>query len=376
MPTYEDYKAKYDELGNYSAVAKFFNVHRSTVQESLAYGRKREARRMAELPDGVVDALQRTGIDEQHAKFGYRRVKDPETGSFNTVFWRMPDMTPQSVAELLRDALIDIPLAPDIALESAVDEDIITLIPIADAHIGVLAWAEETGEEWGTGSAAERLVNWSSRVLQALRPSSRCILLLAGDLFHADDGRAETPTSKHRLDVDGRYFQILGIVVEAMAQTVDVALRHHQTVVVRILPGNHDPHASIALVMALAQRYRENPRVSVLQEPSEFFVYEFGRVMIAAHHGHRAKAPQMVHFIADEYAEMWGRTKHRYLFTGHLHHHKSQDIGGMTWEQLPAITARDAYTVSSAYVARARLTGITYHRNRGEIARTIVGPEL
>jgi hypothetical protein len=38
-------------------------------------------------------------------------------------------------------------------------------------------------------------------------------------------------------------------------------------------------------------------------------------------------------------------------------------------------TARDAYTVSNAYVSRARLTGITYHRERGETTRVVIGPE-
>jgi hypothetical protein len=70
---------------------------------------------------------------------------------------------------------------------------------------------------------------------------------------------------------------------------------------------------------------------------------------------------------------LWGKTKYRYLFTGHMHHHKSQDIGGVTWNQLPAMTARDAYTVSNAYVSRAQLQGFTYHRERGEIMRVSVG---
>jgi hypothetical protein len=82
----------------------------------------------------------------------------------------------------------------------------------------------------------------------------------------------------------------------------------------------------------------------------------------------------MVHFLADQYAEMWGRTKHRFLFTGHLHHHKSQDIGGVQWEQLRAVTPRDAYAVSNSYIARAQLQAITFDRNRGEISRVKVNP--
>jgi hypothetical protein len=69
---------------------------------------------------------------------------------------------------------------------------------------------------------------------------------------------------------------------------------------------------------------------------------------------------------------MWGRTKYRYLFTGHLHHHKSQDLGGVHWEQLRAITAKDAYAASHAYSGRSEMQAITYDRQRGEISRVRV----
>lgn len=370
MRSYDDYKAKYDELGTYGAVARFFGVDRKTVKRSIMRGLAREA-----LSQGAQDAIAQTGLDATEAKFGYRKVKDPETGSFNTVFWRAPDITPETFADAIRDALSDIPAADPVELSAQPAEDLMTMIPIADAHIGLMAWGRETGEDWNTRKAAQRLVGWISRALHMLAPSSKCVLLFAGDLLHADDTRSETPQSKHRLDTDTRHFKTLEMTIAAIASAVDVALSRHAEVILRFLPGNHDPHAAIAVMFAMAERYRENDRVKVQVDPKEFFAYQFGKVLVTAHHGHKAKAPQMVHFIADEYAPLWGKTKYRYLFTGHLHHHKSQDIGGMQWEQLPAMTARDVYTSSHAYVARARLNGITYHRDRGEIARVVIGPD-
>jgi len=370
MPTFDDYDAKYAELQSFRGVARFFNVHPATVNESLRRGWAKQ-----KLSAGIQDALTQTGLNPEDARFGYRRVKDPETGSFNTVFWRADVPAAADIAATLREALTDIPPAPNVDLQADPNSDLMSLIPVADAHIGLMAWGRETGEDWDTRRGVERLTTWVGRALKAMPATSRCILLFAGDLLHADDSRSETPASKHRLDTDTRHFRTLEMVIEAAAVATDMALTTHDTVVLRFLPGNHDPHASIAVMLALAERYRETPRVVVQKVPSEFFIYQFGDVLLAAHHGHRAKAPQMVHFIADEYAPLWGATRHRFLFTGHLHHHKSQDIGGMTWEQLPAITARDVYTASHAYVARARLTGITYHRTRGEIARVIIGPD-
>lgn len=128
----------------------------------------------------------------------------------------------------------------------------------------------------------------------------------------------------------------------------------------------------MAVMFALAERYRNEPRVTVQKVPGEFFVHRFGDCFISAHHGHGGKPERMVLFLADEYASDWGQTRHRFLFTGHLHHHKSADIGGVTWEQLRAVTARDAYAVGNAYTARAQLQAITLHRSKGEVQRAKV----
>jgi macrodomain Ter protein organizer (MatP/YcbG family) len=351
--------------------ATALNLNYNTFRSRLA-----EAQRQGlHLSQGIRKVVERAELSSTEAGGGWLHTYDENGKKLATTYWRPPQIAPEDYADRLRAILADVPPAPAVHLDATPSEDLLTLIPIADAHLGLMAWGRETGEDWDTRKGAERLVAWVGRTLSALQPSHRCVLLFAGDLLHADDGRSETPASKHRLDTDTRYFKMLETTIQAAAQTVDMALTKHESVTVRFLPGNHDPHAAVAVMMAVAERYREEPRVIVQRDPSEFFVKQFGKVLIAAHHGHRAKADRIVHFVADEFWTLWGKTRFRYLFTGHMHHHKSQDIGGMTWEQLPAVASRDAYTVSNAYVARARMAGITYHRERGEIARSITGAE-
>jgi hypothetical protein len=237
----------------------------------------------------------------------------------------------------------------------------------------MMAWGVETGEDYDTSIATARIRDWVGRVVDASPASGTAIILDVGDLTHADDQTNQTPKSKHGLDVDTRHFRTLDMTIAALAYATEYALQKHARVVVRILPGNHNVTSYMAIMFALAERYRNEPRVEVQKVPGEFFLFEFGKVMIAAHHGDKAKADRIVHFLADQYAEAWGRTKHRFLFTGHLHHHRSQDIGGVTHEQLRAVTARDAYAVSHAYTARAQLQAITFHRDRGEVQRVKVG---
>ena len=361
------YAAAYERLGSYRAVADEFGVNESTVRRSL---QRRDFRE--NLDPGIADALNRTGITTDTARFGYRRIKDQD-GSFNTVFWRLPQEEQANIIDTIKERLSDVQPLPKIAKPTQVNSDLLTLYPVADAHLGMMAWGRETGEDYDTATGIKRLKEWVGQCVDAAPASETGVILGVGDLLHADDTTNQTPASKHALDVDTRHFKTLSVTIDAMKACIEYAAQKHDRVIVRILPGNHDKHAYLAVLLGLAQRYESNERVKVQAIPSEFFVHQFGKVMLAAHHGDKAKADRMVHFIADEYAEVWGKTRHRYLWTGHLHHHKSQDIGGIQWEQLRALTAKDAYATSHAYSARAQMQAITYDRQRGEIQRVKVG---
>lgn len=282
------------------------------------------------------------------------------------------ELDPETVAERMRAVLEGMAPAKTIAAPTHCDADLLTVYPIADAHIGMRAWARETGEDYDTDIGVARLRDWIGRLVASSPPSKEAVILDLGDLTHMDDGTNQTPASKHVLDVDGRYFRTLEMTIAALADAVELALAKHETVQVVIIAGNHNPHSFMAILFALAERYRENPRVSVRKDPREFWARQFGDCLLAAHHGDKAKPERLVMFLADEHAEKWGGTKHRFLWTGHLHHHKSADIGGVKWEQLRAMTARDAYAYTHAYSARSQLQAITLHRKAGEIQRQAV----
>lgn len=345
-------------------IAEHLGISLKSVKGRLERARKAQARE--ELSDGIQDALERTGLDASNARFGYRRVKD-ESGSFNTVFWRMPEEQQAGLIDRIKEALSDLPALPKIPPPKRADEDLLNVIPIADAHIGMMAWGREAGEDYDTDKAAQRVMEWVGKCVDAAPPAHECIILDVGDLTHADDQTNQTPRSKHGLDVATRHYRTVETTIAALASSVEYAAQKHRKVRVRILPGNHNPHAYLAVLFALKERYRASPHIEVEAEPGEFWVHEFGKVMLCAHHGDKADANRLAHFMADEFAEIWGRTKHRFLFTGHLHHKKAQDIGGIEWEQLRALSDRDAFAYSHAYSARAALQALTFHRERGKL---------
>ena len=325
------------------------------------------------LSPGAKDVVGAARLSGLEAKGGWLRNYDDDGKHIGTTRWAAVDVEmQQDMLERIKTAFEGIDAVPEVPAPIYSDDDLLTVYPIADAHIGMRSWGAETGEDYDTDIATQRLTSWISQCVSSSPQSKTAIILDVGDLTHADDNTNQTPASKHNLDVDTRHFRTLDMTIEALSVSVVCALRRHENVIVRILRGNHNENSHVAITFALAERFRDNPRVTVIKEPQDFFCHSFGSVMIAAHHGDKAKPERLVMYMADRLSEVWGRTKHRFLFTGHLHHHKSQDIGGATWEQLRALTSPDAYSSSHAYSARSQLQAITYHRERGEVSRVKV----
>ena len=325
------------------------------------------------LSPGARNVIDRAQLSYGEAKGGWVHDYDADGKKVGTTRWAAPSDDPATLLDRVRDAFDNLPAAKPVDAPKHHHADLKTVYMIADAHVGMMAWGKETGEDYDTRIACDRITEWMARLVDCSPMSAEALILDVGDLLHADDQTNMTPRGGHILDVDTRYFKTVDATIAALVAATNYALLRHQRVTVKILPGNHDPHACLAIVFALAAYYRDEPRVTVLKEPGEWYVERWGDCLLSAHHGHGGKPERMVMFLADQYAEMWGQTRHRFLYTAHLHHLKAADIGGVQWEQLRAMTAKDAYAISQAHSARAQLQAVTLHRDRGEISRVKVG---
>lgn len=249
------------------------------------------------------------------------------------------------------------------------DDDLLTVYPCADYHIGMLSWHRETGHSYDMDIAKETITRATGQIVAASPNSSRAIVLGLGDLMHTDNYENRTNRSGAALDVDGRYPRVLDGAVDQMIATIDLALAKHGTVDVRILPGNHDERSAIAVSLGLGMFYRNNPRVTVDRDPSRFWYYEFGSVMLAATHTDMAKLTDMPSIMAQRMPEMWGRTRFRHAYGGHVHHINQKEIGGVIVESFQTPAPADQWHHASGYGAGRSLVSITHHRKHGEIGR-------
>jgi hypothetical protein len=254
------------------------------------------------------------------------------------------------------------------------DDDLLCVYPMGDPHIGMLAWAPETGENFDLAIAERNLVNAVDHLALLAPPAKRALIATVGDTFHSD-GLANTTTKGTRVDVDGRTRKMIDVGVRTFRRVIDRALLHHDEVEVKIAPGNHDALISIFLQVALGQFYENEPRVRVDPSPESFLWYRFGANLLGINHGHLATADALMQAMAVDCAQDWGQTRHRRIYKGHLHHEITKEVPGVTVDTLNTLASSDDWHRRSAYRSTRHMRMDIIHREFGLINRHIVGIE-
>lgn len=282
---------------------------------------------------------------------------------------------PVDLAETLKAAFVGyeprslIAPPPDYA-----DEDLLTLIPCNDWHVGMFAWKRETGADWDLEIAEREIGRGIEDAIARSPRAGTAIVLGGGDLTHADNNNNETARSHNKLDVDGRHQKVMEVAGRLMARTVDAALRHNGRVIVRNLKGNHDKETAPAIAWYLSAWYRDEPRATVSLDQSSFFYHQHDLVMLAATHGDEIKLKDMPQVMAAREPVMWGATRFRYAHGFHVHHKSGfvTEGGGVVCETHQAPIVQDAWHYGAGFVSDRSLQTITYNGRTGESSRVRV----
>lgn len=281
-------------------------------------------------------------------------------------------LDPLELAERLKDTFADFkPAAKPKAPPKHTNDDLLSFIPCNDWHLGMFAWGPEVDSNWDLKIAEEAIGAGMDDVIFRSKQAGEAVVLVGGDLLHSDNKKNQTANSGNQLDVDGRYQKVIDAACRLMVRVVDSALGHHGKVIVRVLPGNHDEHSSVAVAYFLRAWYRKDPRVLVDVSPSLFWFYRFGAVFLSATHGHTVKIEKMAGIMAHRRAEDWGVSKWRYAHGFHLHHTAkvATEGNGVISETHQAPCPQDAWHYGAGYLSGRSLKSITYHREFGEVDR-------
>lgn len=277
------------------------------------------------------------------------------------------------VARIIVDQLT-VPKAKPVKLVKACRlENQLTVLPIGDAHIGLLAWGEEVGEDHDLKIAERELVAVAQRLTLLAPATKRALVINTGDLFHTDNYRGVTERGGNALDCDSRYPKMVRIGIACMIAVIDSALTKHEKVEVINVAGNHDKQTSFLLSLVLERHYRNEPRVLIRAEPVPFFYVEFGKCLIGATHGDTCKPEALPEIMAVDRSEAWGRTKHRYWYTGHVHHTQTKEFRGCVFESFRTLARPDAWHHSQGYRSGRDMKCIVLDAEHGEVMRHTVG---
>jgi hypothetical protein len=257
--------------------------------------------------------------------------------------------------------------------------DTIAVYPMGDPHFGMFAWGEETGDaDFDLKIAEHDLCAAVDRLVDTVPSCEEALIINLGDFFHADNSESRTARSQHVLDTDTRWAKVLGIGVKAIRQCVESALRKHKHVTVINAIGNHDEHSAIFLSVALANVYENEPRVTINASPTLKHYHLFGKNLFGVHHGHLIKMKDLPLQMAADRPTEWGDTKHRFWFTGHIHHDsKIEDSwSGCVVESFRTLAPKDSYHAGRGYKSARDMKSILFHKDFGEIERHTVSVEM
>lgn len=272
-------------------------------------------------------------------------------------------------AEPFRGLADPVPM-PSLGLDAA---SLMNVVPLGDPHLGMYAWAAETGQSFDLDIAEANLCAAVDHLLELAPPARECAIVSLGDFYHADNSSNQTSRSHHSLDVDTRWSKVLGVGLRAMRRCIDRALERHERVRVICEIGNHDDHSARMLALCLEQFYERDPRVIVDTSPAKFHWLRWGKCFIGVTHGDTVKKPDLPGVMATDRPRDWGETEHRYWYTGHIHHDSVREYAGCTVESFRTLAPRDAWHSAAGYRAGQDLKLDVFHAEHGRINRHTVG---
>ena len=249
--------------------------------------------------------------------------------------------------------------------------DLMVCYPVADTHLGMYAWAEESGDDFDAEICENILVSAMMELVESTPRTETCLIANLADYFHTDTSENRTLRSGNILDVDTRWGKVFQIGVRAYKRVIELALEKHQKVVVKSGVGNHDDHSIFCLAMIMKAYFENEPRVEVDLPINPFAYHVFGKNLIGIHHG-GLKIDRYPLIMATDMAEAWGKTSYRTFLTGHLHHKKLQEFPGCTVEIFQSISPKDSWTHRSGYRSGRSMVAIVYQKEGGEHGRRVV----
>lgn len=319
---------------------------------------------------GVKAAAEQAGVDVESVKHGWLKTKDA------SLFFKNPlhkDESQKQLEELSKQLIKDLkqfaPVYPEIKRKLGKKEHLLVLDP-ADIHIGKLADSFETGETYNNQIAVKRVKEGVQGILNKAQgfPIDKILFIGGNDILHIDTPK-NTTTSGTNQDTSGMWYSNFLIAkqlyVDILLQLIAVADVHFT-----FNPSNHDMMSGFFLADVIQTYFQNNKNITFDCSIAHRKRYRYGNNLIGTTHGDGAKHADLPLLMAQEFPIEWSKTKHRYVYTHHVHHKSSKDYAGVTVESLRSPSATDSWHHRKGFQhAPQAVEGFIHHYQNGQIAR-------
>jgi hypothetical protein len=262
------------------------------------------------------------------------------------------------------------------------DPDLLSAIFMGDAHVGQYSHAPETRQaDFDTNLATSQIRDAVDYLINKAPAAETGMFVDVGDALHADSAHNATFAGT-QLDVDTRYHNTFYRLAEVMKYTVIRMLEKFPKVVVIVARGNHNDSSAIAIQVLLSFYFENEPRVNIMPTKGYFHYLQFGKWLIAVHHGDKVKTNDLPGILARDLPKAWGETTHRLWALGHIHHQTTKEMAGCIMRTFGTLAPPDGWHSSKGYGSERVMEMLTFKREGGlhstyqySIPRKIVEPD-
>ena len=241
----------------------------------------------------------------------------------------------------------------------------------ADIHIGKLATSFETGEDYDSQIAVKRVKKGVKGILQKSNGFNIDKILFVGgnDILHIDTPKRVT-TAGTPQDTDGMWYEnfltakkLYVDVIETLLSVADVHFVYN--------PSNHDYMSGFMLSDSIQSWFRKSKNITFDCSIAHRKGFMYGQNLIGTTHGDGAKLADLPLIMANEFSKEWADTKHRYVYTHHIHHKSSKDYHGITVESLRSPSGSDSWHHRNGYGVGGvkAVEGFIHSKEHGQVAR-------
>jgi len=261
---------------------------------------------------GIKNATDEAGVDDKDVKHGWLKTKQA------SLFFKNPNFKQEeldAIQKIKDECIKEVKeYAPKYhAIETVKSKDAhLLVIDIADLHIGKLATAFETGEDYNSQIAVKRAKDGLQGILNKSEGFyiDKVLFVAGNDILHTDNTK-RTTTAGTPQDTDGMWYDNFLMAKNLYIELLEKLLSFAEVEVV-YNPSNHDyTHGFFLMQLIEAHFSKSSIRFNVDLKHRKAFRY--GTNLIGTTHGDGAKIENLPLLLATEFPILWSETKHRYI---------------------------------------------------------------